>query len=738
MSRLVSNVLRLASITGVDYANGVMYTEWIEDAGVEGPIVPIPHPYPGKKGEGVFVGFRAGNVVALGMLQNEEYVPVSSIPLPASYTNSLSVAEVDYDDISFPYLEAGDVVIQGASAAQLRFDSSGNVVLETATGEGITYSGNLNDSVRCSVEISSPVAYNISEVGMEASGIVRRDVRTKEGEEEFVDLLTDPDSEQVLEEVGWDATKRISLFSRTPVSQGTVSTENKTFRNPARVEKREVIFEYARGWNVGNFQNELIKMESSDTILPDFSDRRERRSNVLSLSQTNPNELIEKISGNLVDIFGNVLNINKSVIPKPTGKTPDALLQSVFEMNRRAVAYHMEINTKKGYGYRETEKSPKPALIADGIPNPMSSANNARDRSRWAFRVDKEGLTTFSIPATSETGTVPFLTRQETSSVLKVDTNGKLTDGQRDDPDGLYRNSNNQDIFHDQFGPGGVEVKSNDNKIENRLKGKKTSWVESDASAASLPKYVEAGTAFHDITQTAKTLLEKNINRRASEIATKGPASEKDPVAVSQEINAIYNATAAAIRDPSTGLVSNQPNAGGRSAQVNLDGSLEMSIGANTVDRVSWALDTAGALVARLGRDRQGRSAIIHSDGTIAIEVGGFDFVGEGASDQVDTRFVGRGSARSQSLPKDQKRFRDGKVVIRVRRANTAQTGPDVDENLLVIDESGMTLITAGQFNIISKQNMTFQSESSIILEAPVIQNYKRNPKYVLRDGRIM
>ena len=737
MSRLISNVLRLATITAVDYDEGVMYTEWLEDAGVEGPIVPIPHPYAGKKGEGIFVGFRKNNVVALGMLPNEEYIPVFTIPLPASYNSSIYTSEIDFDDISFPNIDSGDIVVQGASAGQLRFDNNGYIVLENQFGEGVTYNSADDHSARCSISIASPTEYHISEAGVKASGMVRRDVRTKETEEEFSDLLADPDAEQILEQVGWDPTKQTSFYTRVPVSQGTASVDNKKFRNPPRIENREIIFEYAKSWNVGNFQDELIKMESDDMILPDSSDRRERRSNVLSLSQTSPNELIERINGNLVDIFGNVLNINKAIIPTPSGSTPDNLLLDAFEINRHSVAYHMEINTKKGYAYRESERSLKPAILSNNIPNPMVSANNAKDRSRWAFRIDKEGLTTLNIPATSETGTVPLLTRQETSSVLKVDVNGKLTDGQREDSEGLYRNSNNQDIFHDQFGPGGIKVNTN-TKIENRLNGKKTSWVENSSNATSLPKYVEAGTAFHDITKTARTLLEKNINRRASEIPDDGEADMADPLAISQEVNAIYNANASAIIDPDTGLISNQPNAGGRSAQINMDGSLELSIGSNTIDRVSWVLDTAGALVARLGRDRQGRSAIIHSDGTIAIEVGGFDFIGESGADEVDTRFVGRGLSRKQSLPKDQKRFRDGKLVIRVRRANTTQTGPDEDENFLIIDESGITLVTPGQFNVISEQDITFQSGSAIILEAPVIRNYKRNPKFILRDGRVM
>ena len=163
-----------------------------------------------------------------------------------------------------------------------------------------------------------------------------------------------------------------------------------------------------------------------------------------------------------------------------------------------------------------------------------------------------------------------------------------------------------------------------------------------------------------------------------------------------------------------------------------------MSIGANTIDRVSWIIDTAGAIITRLGRDRQGRSAIIQADGTIAIEVGGFDFIGEGSNDAVDSRFVGRGDSRETSLPGDPKSYKSGKMVIRLRRANPSQTGPDPDDSFLILDDTGMTLVTAGRFNVISKLDMVLKSESRILFEAPVVQAYEDNPKFFVRDGRII
>ncbi|MFA5048977.1 MAG: hypothetical protein WC516_08190 [Patescibacteria group bacterium] len=741
MSRLVSNVLRLATVDKVDYSSGVVYTKWMDQAGEDGPIVAIPHPFPGQKGEGIYSGIRKGNIIALAMLSNERYIPVSLVAIPGAYDDLLSVSEASFDDIGFPYLNAGDVVIQGATGGQLRYNCDGDILISTAFGEGIIYGGDTDESVRCSIETPSPLAYSVSHAGVKATGLVRRDMRVEEGESDYADYLISLDAEKTLEEVGWDVTKRVAYVSRTPTTKGNAATNDKHFKNPAFVEDRQLLYEFGKDWYVKDFLTELKRLEDAEVSLNNPTDRGARRSNVLSLSQTNPNELIEKVSGTLVDIFGNLLTINKIMLPTPQGTKANDLLKEIFEINRHTVAFHMEINTKKGYGYREGKATTKKPIFLEGFPNPMISANNARDRSRWALRVDKEGLTTVNIPATSETGNIPLLTRQETSSTLSVDDKGAVHKGQRSDPDGLYRNSKNQDIFHDQFGPGGIKLSdSSVNKIENRLQGNKTSWKDKTDSQYSLPKYIEAGTAFHDITQTAMSLLKNTINITASDIFDESSTIEADPPAITNEVDAsVPKAESSnAQRNPKTGLVEGQPNAGGRSAQINLDGSLEMSIGANTIDRVSWVLDTAGAIITRLGRDRKGRSAVIQADGTVAIEIGGFDFVGEGANDTVDTRFVGRGDSRTTSLPGDPKRYKSGKMVIKLMRANPSGTGPDEDDSFLILDDTGVTLVTAGRLNLISKLDMTLKSESRILFDAPVVQNYIDNPKFIVRDGRIM
>jgi len=749
--RYSSAVSRRAVVSSVNYADGIMHTRWLDDDN-PGPTVPIPHPFGNQGGSGIFVGIKIGTVIVLTMGAFKTYFPVAILPTNAYYSDDLaSISEVDFDDQGFPSLDQGEIVLQGPTGSQIRLNNSNKleeIVLDNEFGEGIIIGGG-SDSFRCSIKHSSPVDYTISPYGIKASGVIRRDVKIEDVEESFVDFLSRLESEQSLEEIGWDPSKQVTYISGGLGESVKGQTGGKIYRNPAFVEDRQVIYEYGREYVVGTYKEENERLDSTVPPVVNSEYRSERRSNVLGLSLSVPNELIETVSGTLVDIFGNTIDINRKILDTPVGDNNKKLLEDALEQARHTIAYHMEINVRKGYRFdSKSQDSKKPSLFKDHLAVVDSVANNARDRSRWFIDVDKEGLTKINIPASSETGNVPMLTRYENSSVLDITSDGNPTSKGRKrevDTKKLYRNKKNRDVFIEQVGPGGIKVLGN--PPDNRMVGKKTSWVDDgrNSSQELMGINVEAGTAFHDITETAWALIKENINTKANSIYLDGPTSTEEGLrAISKEINPTIpkNDLSPATRlENKSGLLKNQPNAGGRSINANFDGSLEMSIGANTIDRVSWVLDTAGALVWRLGRDRSGRSAVIQADGTIALEIGGFDYIGKSNNDEVDTRFVGKGTgAREEVLQLDPTQFRSGKLIIRVRKANEEGTEPDSSEKdtYLIIDETGITLTTSGRFDLISEKNMSFTSKSLITLDAPKVQIYKENPKYFARTARLI
>ena len=707
-TRSFSTFIRSGKVTFANSQTGEVTVKFNDSVmGDDTKIVPYPHPYAGPNGEGIFVGISSETNMMFGMKTGGNYVPVCVVPSSNSFGSDSSNGQ-KFGSVKYPNLASGEIAIQGMFGSLLKFDVDGDIRLQNSFKEGFVISNN-SESSRCLMHFSLPTEYRIAEDGIFVNGFVRRDLRFNSN---LIDSL-DSCSDTSLEEVGWDPSKPTSILSNETASS---ANQNQTtqIRNPALVENRQIIYEFGRGYNVGTIEEENKRINDKDYNWPDNNDRRNRKSNLLSLSLSYPNELIEKVEGTLVDIFGNILDINKNIIPLPKNKTGEDFLKQVSENLRHSVAMHIEINTRKGFFFSGNN-------IHDPVKDPMpsidSSANNARDRSRWSFRVDKEGLTVVNIPATSETGNIPFLARAETTSVLVVSDDGKFKPRKLADTKDLYKNELDKDIFLDQVGPGGIIVKGVE--VINRLKDKPTSWVEDSEEPRKFDGYLNYGTAFHDITQTAKVLLDKTINKNAYDVANNIETVISDPLAISKELEISFN---------ENGSIK-KANAGGRSLQLSLDGSLETSIGANTIDRISWTLDTAGALVARIGRDKNGRSAIVQTDGSVALEIGGWDFVGTKTTDEVDQRFVGDGCGRENSLPQDKKRFRGGKLVIRVRRSDPTIDGPDnkQDDHFIIIDDSGISIQSAGTMEFVSKSSMILKSSATIELDAPNIQLYKGN-----------
>lgn len=721
---------RLAIVTSVDYSTGQAQTRWLDDD-EDGPSIPIPHPFSGR-GEGIYVGLRVGTLVALNKASNARFIPVAILPLRGFYSSSLSdIAEMWFDDTSLPIISDGEIVVQGVGGSQLRFNAGGNIGLRNSLEEGLLLGGDRDAAHRCSILRLPPVAYTLSQAGLEACGIVRRDIRPNEESLDAAayDPMFDLDSEQLLEEVGRDPTQDVTHGTRRSTSGAAAVA---AFRNPPFVERRHILYEFGTGWNVDTKQEEERMLREGILPVRIFSDRRERRSNILSLSLSYPNELMEVVDGTLVDVFGNLLDINRGILPVPSGKDVKAFLESVMENARHTVALHREINTRKGWVYTSSNI---PHLV--DIPDTSKSADNARDRSRWFIDVDKEGLTKINIPATSETGNVPCLVRHESSSAVKVDDQGNAKPDGRDEDDAkrLFRNdlkegAQRQDVFLDQFGPGGITVKcvtsrdkqSADLSLTNRLSGKETSKV--DGQTAYLPPMIQAGTAFHSIVKTAEKLLKASMNMVSYDAVNKDAQPPKgDGAAVNDKVIQSFLASAGeAVKRDKAGRPTNYPNAGGRSLNANFDGSVELSIGANTVDRLSWIMDTAGGIVAHIGRDRYGRSAVIQMDGSLALEIGGYDYLMDTST--ADQRFTNR----KETLKQDINVFRAGKVVIRVRRANVAGTGPDegIDnlDQVLIIDENGVSIQATGQLSLKSTMDMVLQSKGQIVLDGKAVVFY--------------
>lgn len=568
---------------------------------------------------------------------------------------------------TLPPLEPGDYLIQNNNSF-IKVNQTDGVVM----GE---YGNSLIlDTNRDVVSNTFDNKYSFTEAARSIEGIIRRDTVPNER------------YASSLRETSLDYNDTLQVIGLDPIAKENWSNVGSSIRNPSRTEKREVIYEFGRSFNILSDEKEFLSYKDGKNINPvDNLNRRESRADTLSLSLIAPNYLMETIKGTAVDIFGNVLDINRSIIPlgkidklsikkiKNNLEEKDPLgniFDNIKTLERREIAFHFELNAKKD-------------LL--GAPDVTDRDNYARSRSRFFLDIDKEGLIKLNVPSSSETGNIPLLTRYENDSTVNPNDKTK-------DPNDLVFNQNLQDILIESFiGDNGIV------EITDELNGN-AAPIDRFSSTES-PEYIKHGTVYHSIADTCSTLQDNSLIYErvpTNKIATR-VTDKKDIV------------------NPKVTISGDDANGGGRSASLNFDGSVELNIGANTVDRQSLWLDLQGSLVGNIGRDiRNNISAALQFDGEVLIQSGG-------STANTDTRFIDIQLDDGTMLNNGSK---PGAVDIRVIN----QSGK---VNLIRIDNTGIAIHSESRFSVYTNGDMMFRSTGTINIDS---DNLLLNNRKVRRD----
>ena len=618
---------------------------------------PIPHPYAGRGG-GIFVGFEKDVRVLVAMAPSEQPYIIGIVPDRSLYFQQDGVPNAPLFGTEYPEVERGEIRFSGPTGSRIDLLSDGNIAIDAGIGNDAADIELSN--ITGSLFIRTNNICQFTEAGRHIESVIRRDLNEEEDQDDTdtFDFLTGEVYDSILSDIGRSPIDEVQLRT-SQISRSVV-------RNPALVEKRDITYEYANSFNVGNLTKEAQAMtavtsanvnETIKYIQTDRSMREHRRTDVFDLNLRNYNHLMEKIEGTVVDVYGNVLDINRHIIKVPEVEEIDTKNNSIAEHGlrrmysylRRSIKYHFEINSRK-----ET------SAIDPSTTNP---AYNAKDHSRWSLDVDGEGLTKINIPASSETGNIPVLSRY----IVSRDENNP--------DDGRYRENNRHDVKILQFGA----------KDGNNFSGQTID------NAEYLPetvdgKSVTAGTAFHDLMNIASSILEEGkLRDPKAEGGTAVPSmtdkiNNKIPEMTGQTFQPTANENA---------------NAGGRSLHANLDGSIEMSIGADTADRKSLVLDLAGGVIAHYGRDRNGRSIIHQTDGDVIIQVGGPGIT--------DDRFKESDNSDTEDRP--------GRVEIHLNRPGSSATNQKI-----IIDENGITIDIIGNGIFQASGDLTITAGGKLLL----------------------
>ncbi len=542
---------------------------------------------------------------------------------------------------NLPDVSPGTYLIQTNSQTKLSLDRQNNITI----GSDVSYTH--MDTKRSLFSISIDNKFSFTEASRSVDGIVKRDLKPSSFYVSSLKLKAD-DYDKNLYSIGMDPKATIS------------NTFTNSIKNPEFVEKREVVYEFAADANVMDDLTESTFYKQSNSSVPKYllPNRRESRSDTLSLSLLAPNFLMETVKGTVVDIFGNILDINRAPIPVGTkdlslrpddgGHIKDDVFNKIKASERKSLAMHFEINARKDLTGNGNQIS---------LPDINSNVDYARNRSRFFFDVDKEGLFKLNVPASSETGNVPLLTRYENYSSFGEEDNGN--------PNKLFFRDDGLDIFQDSFAIGDIDLVDG-NSLFTPL----------DRITKS---HIQHGTPYHSISNslsvfqspTAGSFLDFQYN---THVDLASIPTIKDIVS------------------PIINVSGKQANAGGRSGSINMDGSAEISIGANTVDRQSLWMDLAGGFILNAGRDKNFVSGALTLDGDLMVQIGGYGIT-------TDSRFKSLNNS-----------YRGGALDIRV--LNDGFT-----VSIIRIDKNGITVATPGTLAL-KGRTVTISAEENLILEA--------------------
>lgn len=634
-------LLKIATIMSVDQANGTMDIRFdFSESSVRGntpQLQTISIPYAMSYNNGLFMGAvpHIGSSVIVSQGSGNQFFVVQYLP------NSTE---------NLPFPKENELLISSSSNSYLSLNISGKIQIGSSS-KNITIDNKNQFS-------AFDTQYSFNQASQKTSGLIKRDVKPNVNYGDSVKLDGEI-YEKYLVPIGID-----------PNSTATLSKIG--YKNPTLTENRELIYETAIDSDVQNDFDEaqFYSNNKQKPINYSFPNRRKSKTDTLSLTQLYPNNLMETVKGTVVDIFGNILDLNRqplkineelSLSSSQTNKSETYI--KLKAEHRRGLAYHFEINTKKDFIQNNKIK----------LPDINSNDNWSRSRSRFFVDIDKEGQTKINIPASSEQGNIALLTRYENYSTFSDEDNNN--------PNKLIFREDNLDIFQDSFAAkkSPLKVSGSPERGVISIKTENGDALGKDR-ITGLP--LKHGTAYHDLLNTAFSHQSYAYTNYTVPVMTTLDF-KKFPLLKQPVKDTIY------VSGP-------KANAGGRSASINFDGSIDLNVGANSSDRQSILLDTAGGILGNIGRDINNNSGVISMDGNLIMQIGSFGVSG-------DSRFATQNNG-----------IIDAVLDLRVMTSGNFT-------HIIRIDNNGITIATPQGMKIFSKGNMTIESAGTMSIQAETL-----------------
>jgi hypothetical protein len=697
--------IRLAQIKRVNLQNNTLEIHSIADK--QDFTVDYPgHMVDWAAGTGIWHGLAPGDMVLCSIGYGNKFIVLNKINNSISdfQLNGISDSSTDlllfnstYDaqNVDFKSMLPGDFLIKSPNNVKLKLSKNG-ITLGNSGKSSLTFDvTDINASQNGTSVLEANQKYEFDNSGYSIEGIVLRDRRIKN--------INGDDDPVINPRILFQWYKELQPVSFDPSLQPFEKTNDLFPRNPAFVEKRQVVYEFSDYNYDDPIESDQKESKKQSVDLKQQRDpsisRRARKSDSFSLSLISPNYLIEEIKGTAVDALGNIIDLNRTVLPigendgivKLEGS--EKSYYNVRELHRKSIAFHWELNARKDID--NTLSAEAKSKNEYGTTDDVYKKN----RSRFFLDIDKEGQIKLNVPASSEKGNISVLTRYE--NYTNINPNEKY--GQLDYDYFNRTDKTNVDILLDSVGNYSVvELVGNDKLLPKDRITEET---------------IKLGTMYHDISTTCvfpfrgeqdenqgygilsgpDTIIDDYNNVSRYILKNTVPSTNQDPTKVS-------------IITKTINIDTDSANAGGRSATINFEGMVNTSIGANTVDRQSLWLDTQGGIVARIGADKNGISLATQTDGDVYWQIGG-----QPLGLDPDKRFKSNNNINDGVL-------KTNRLEIRVMQGN----GPGFSR--ILFDNRGVIVTTPESIDYRAEKDINFYAGSAIRLNAEVVSIFEKTP----------
>lgn len=452
------NKIRLGRLTNIDHATNLCEVRFFDRLGGFRSDIQIAQPYIGR-GWGILAGVEIGTVVLVGEEKSGNTRILAYLPHAHFYRDDVNeFLDVTPDESPYRRITTGEIILQSKSNSIVALNSIGDITLETPDGNILEL-----DREADLIFQQSSQREIVSDAGTLNAGVIRRDVRSLEERE--TDLIfgssttlgldfdvfeetigVDPQYPQVSGIGGASTVTDSNLipglfdpFFPEQITEGRgVGVNISDMLNPAITEWDLTINEFgdgnpgvdrpllddrakARGHiepntlaqiTLGTVTNEIGRQVRFDYYFgqPDENGKNKGHDKIFASTSNATGTSFDRFFNRAASLKGNTAQKDASLeVAAPGHNVGQEWLVDTLAQAPTAILFKMLLHTKgaDNFGRKETEvttafRSGDEELISKTLQDSYSG-------SPWSLFVDKEGLTKWNIPAaTNLDGLEPF------------------------------------------------------------------------------------------------------------------------------------------------------------------------------------------------------------------------------------------------------------------------------------------------------------------------------------------